>query len=241
VIVEIAMRLFIWAALLVPAGLAGTALLVPAAARRHAAEITASVAVLACGVTLLVGVSPGAAVVTAGGVLRVDPLAAYLLTVVGAVALTATWGGAGAVPGISARRAGRYSALACVFLSAMVLAVVADNLGVTWVALEATTIATAFLVGHAGGRRALEAAWKYVVLGSVGVGIAFLGVVLLYAATRAVGSPTLSWIELTTLRPALDPTVTRLALALAALGFATKAGLAPMHSWLPDAHSQAPA
>ena len=122
----------------------------------------------------------------------------------------------------------------------MVLALVADNLGVMWVALEATTITTAFLVGYGGGKRSLEAAWKYVVLGSVGVAIALLGIVLLYAATSAAGHPTLSWVELRTMGSVLDPDLTRLGVALAALGFATKAGLAPMHSWLPDAHSQAP-
>jgi hydrogenase-4 component F len=127
------------------------------------------------------------------------------------------------------------------FLAAMSLALLADNLGVLWVAVEATTIATAFLVGHNRGRAALEAAWKYVVLGSVGVAVAFLGIVLLYAATVAAGQPTLSWLALTTTVDGLDPSLVRLAVALAALGFATKAGLAPMHSWLPDAHGQAPA
>ena len=107
--------------------------------------------------------------------------------------------------------------------------------------MEATTIATAFLVGHHGTRRSLEAAWKYVVLGSVGVAIAFLGLVLLYAATVAAGQPTLSWIVLTQGHLPLDPSLLKVAGALAVLGFATKAGLAPMHSWLPDAHSQAPA
>ena len=129
----------------------------------------------------------------------------------------------------------------CLFLAAMSLAVLADNLGILWVAVEATTITTAFLVGHHRGQRALEAAWKYVVLGSVGVAIAFLGIVLLYAATVAAGTPTLSWTCSPAGRSPLDPDLTRLAVALAVLGFATKAGLAPMHSWLPDAHSQAPA
>ena len=127
------------------------------------------------------------------------------------------------------------------FLGAMSLAVLADNIGVLWVAVEATTIATAFLVGHYRNRRSLEAAWKYVVLASVGVAIALLGIVLLYAATLSAGAPTLSWSQLDTTRPPLDPSLVRVAAALAILGFATKAGLAPMHSWLPDAHSQAPA
>jgi hydrogenase-4 component F len=230
----------IWLALLGPAAIAAAALLVPRPGWLHGAEVSASGIVLAAGIGLLVAVDRTGAVLTAGGLLRVDALSAYLLAVVGAVALTASWGGASAARAGSPR-GGRYAALVCLFLSAMVLAVVADNLGVTWVAVEATTIATAFLVGYAGGRRALEAAWKYVVLGSVGVGIAFLGLVLLYAATRAAGVPTLSWLALSTTSASLDPTVTRVGLALAALGFATKAGLAPMHSWLPDAHSQAPA
>jgi len=119
--------------------------------------------------------------------------------------------------------------------------VLADNVGVMWVAVEATTIATAFLVGHHRTRRSLEAAWKYVVLGSVGVAIAFLGIVLLYAATRAAGTPTLSWVGLDRASAGLDPALVKLAAGLAVLGFATKAGLAPMHSWLPDAHSEAPA
>ncbi|MFV0460756.1 MAG: proton-conducting transporter membrane subunit, partial [Actinomycetales bacterium] len=132
---------------------------------------------------------------------------------------------------------GRFSALMCLFLGAMSLAVLADNLGVLWVAIEATTITTAFLVAHGGGRHGLEAAWKYVVLGSVGVAIAFLGIVLLYAATGEAA--TLSWHALRTGTDLADSA--RIALALAVLGLATKAGLAPMHSWLPDAHSQAPA
>ena len=123
----------------------------------------------------------------------------------------------------------------------MTLTLLADNLGVLWVGIEGTTIATAFLVGHHGGRAAVEAAWKYVVLGSVGIAIAFLGLVLLYAATQASGHPTLSWTTLMAHPDLVDPGLGRLALALAVLGLATKAGLAPMHSWLPDAHSQAPA
>ena len=116
--------------------------------------------------------------------LRVDALSAYMLTVVGAVGLTALWGG----PAGRASPPGRaYPTLVTLFIGAMSLAVLADNLGVLWVAVEATTIATAFLVGHARSRRSLEAAWKYVVLGSVGVAIAFLGIVLLYAATLAAG------------------------------------------------------
>ena len=200
--------------------------------------LLAAAGVTVSGITLSAAVLNGSTP-TAGDLLRVDALSAFMLTVVGAVGLTATWGGLATreAPATSPT----YATLVALFLGAMSLAVLADNLGVLWVAVEATTIATAFLVGHHGTRRALEAAWKYVVLGSVGVAIAFLGLVLLYAATVAAGEPTLSWIVLTQGGVPLDPSLLKVAGALAVLGFATKAGLAPMHSWLPDAHSQAPA
>jgi hydrogenase-4 component F len=203
------------------------------------AGIAAAVVVLGSGLVLVAQVLGGATPAALGGLLRVDALSAFMLTVVGSVGLTATWGG---LPVAGARPTDRaYTTLVTLFLGAMSLAVVADNLGVLWVAVEATTIATAFLVGHQRSRRSVEAAWKYVVLGSVGVAIAFLGIVLLYAATLAAGHPTLSWTELDRSHLPLDPSLVALAAALAVLGFATKAGLAPMHSWLPDAHSQAPA
>jgi len=203
--------------------------------------IAVSVVVLLCGTGLLL---EGPQVTTvADGLLRADSLSAFMFTVIGAVGLTSTWGGlAPAGSGASATAAERrYATLICVFLGAMSLAVLTDNLGILWIAVEATTIATAFLVGHHGTRRSLEAAWKYVVLGSVGVAIALLGVVLLYAASRSAGEATLSWTVLVSGHLPLDPGLVRVAAALAVLGFATKAGLAPMHSWLPDAHSQAPA
>jgi hydrogenase-4 component F len=221
--------------LTVPPLLAGLVAARPRAAWTAWADRAAALVVLACGAGLLARVSGGSPVTALGGVLRADALSAFLLATVGAVAVVALWGSAARPVG------GRFAALVALFLAAMSLAVLADNLGVLWVAVEATTITTAFLVGHSGGRASLEAAWKYVVLGSVGVAVAFLGVVLLYAAGRAAGTATLSWSVLATGSVPLDPQVTRLAIALATLGFATKAGLAPMHSWLPDAHSQAPA
>lgn len=230
----------IWTPLLVPATVAVVAVLRRDDRWTRAAEVGLAAVVLACGLGLLTVVLTHGAVDAAGGLLRADALSAYMLTTVGAVALAALWGG------LPRRRTrvepdGRFTALIAVFLAAMSLALLADDLGIMWVAVEATTIATAFLVGHRGGRAALEAAWKYVVLGSVGVAIAFLGIVLVYAASHAAGEPTLSWVALSEGTIALDPDLTRVAVALTALGFATKAGLAPMHSWLPDAHSQAPA
>jgi hydrogenase-4 component F len=234
------MTALVWIPLLVPLLTALAAWWRPHERWTRVADLAVAVVVLGAGLGLLAAVHADGAVVAADGALRVDSLSAWLLVTVGAVAVTALWGG---LPTRASRAEpdGRYTALICLFLAAMSLAVLSDNLGILWVAVEATTITTAFLVGHHRSRRSLEAAWKYVVLGSVGVAIAFLGIVLLYAAAVASGTPTLSWSELAGGSIALDPDLTRVAVALAILGFATKAGLAPMHSWLPDAHSQAPA
>jgi hydrogenase-4 component F len=237
------MAIFLWPPLVVPVLLAVLLLATRSTGLARIGGVVASATILVSGLALVTAVLHDTVPSGAGGQLRADALSAYMLTVVGAVGLTATWGGLARRDGsvLVDARALTYGALICLFLAAMSLAVLADNLGVMWVAVEATTITTAFLVGHHRTRRSLEAAWKYVVLGSVGVAIAFLGIVLLYAAARGAGEPTLSWSVLHRTRPAMDPDLLKVAAALAVLGFATKAGLAPMHSWLPDAHSQAPA
>jgi hydrogenase-4 component F len=206
---------------------------------RYAGVLAASV-VLVSGLAISAQILSGRTLTALDGLLRADALTAFMLTVVGAVGLTATWGGLAAW-GTTRRDSFAYPSLLVAFLLAMSLAVLADNLGILWVAIEATTITTAFLVGHHKTRTSLEAAWKYVILGSVGVAIALLGIVLLYSATVAAGPPTLSWVALTLPGVHLDPGLVKMAAGLTLLGFATKAGLAPMHSWLPDAHSQAPA
>lgn len=198
--------------------------------------VVASLAVLGSALVLCAAALAGEQPRALGGLLAADALSAFMLLVVGSVGLVASWAGFDA-----AGRDWTYGALVALFLAAMSLAVLSDNLGLVVVAIEATTIATAFLVGHAGTRKSLEAAWKYVILGSAGIALAFLGLVLLYAAVQASGEATLSWQQLAADVPDLDPALLRLAGGLMILGFATKVGLAPMHSWLPDAHSQAPA
>jgi len=183
--------------------------------------------------------------------LRADALSAFMVIIVGSVAVLASWF---SVPYLetelvndlnSHRRATVYAFLINLFIATLVLAVLADNIGVMWVAIEGTTIASAFLVGHRRTRNSLEASWKYVILGSVGIVLAFLGTVLVaYAAANTAGGgaePSLSWTALTEIAPRLDPDVMRVAVVLLFLGYGTKAGLAPMHTWLPDAYNQAPA
>ncbi len=235
------MSFALWTPLAIPALLAVLSLAVPSPVLRRLSPVAASVAVLGSGLLLVSAALADQVPTLGGGLLRADALSAYMLTVVGAVGLVSTWGGLGHASAVPVRFAGSYDALISVFLAAMSLAVLADNIGLMWAAVEATTIATAFLVGHHRTPRSLEAAWKYVILGSVGVAIALLGIVLIYAASRNTGEATLSWLVLSQSDLPLDPALIRAGGALAVLGFATKAGLAPMHSWLPDAHSQAPA
>jgi hydrogenase-4 component F len=234
------MTALLWLPLLLPLLFAGLGLAFRKAYWTLLLPVGSAAALLAVGVTLIAMVQASGPVVAVGGWLRVDALSAWMLAVVGAVAIVALWGGA-PVRSKAGGSVGSFAALLNLFLAAMSLALVADNIGLMWVAIELTTITTAFLVASGEGRNSLEAAWKYVVLGAVGVAIAFLGVALLSAASMNVSEAGVSWIALMAHAAELDPAMTKLAGALAVLGFATKAGLAPMHSWLPDAHSQAPA
>lgn len=178
------------------------------------------------------------------GLLRADALSAWMLIVIGVVALLAMLASPAylAAGPPAPRAARRYGVLTQCFVATMALAVLAASLGVLWVAIEATTILTAFLVGHRRSRKATEAAWKYVVICSVGIALALLGLVFVhYAAGHAGLADGLDWAALAGGAAQLDPGVMRIAALLLVLGFGTKAGLAPMHAWLPDAHSQAPA
>jgi len=135
-----------------------------------------------------------------------------------------------------------FYALFQLFIFTMLLAVTTDNLGVMWVAIEGTTLATVFLVNLHENHTGLEAAYKYLIISSVGIALAFLGTVLMYyAAADQVGEIGLSWTSLIAMATRLDATIVKLAFVFILIGYGTKAGLAPMHTWLPDAHSEAPA
>ncbi len=123
---------------------------------------------------------------------------------------------------------------------AVLLAVpLAGNLGAAWLAIEATTAASALLVGFSGRARALEAGWKYLILTSLGLGVALLGILMLESAAGGGGIEVLTWRSLPD--ASLDPEVTVVAYVLVLAGLAAKIGWAPVHNWLPDAHSEAPA
>jgi hydrogenase-4 component F len=236
-------------AILTPVG-ASVATLVAGWRRVTAILIVLSgVTVLGCGTVLGFRVGSGARFAL-GGLLRVDALTVTMLIVIGIVATLATWASIGYVDAELAhnhtdmRGARVYGALTAAFLAAMVLAVCANNIGIIWIAVEATTVITAFLVGHRRTRGALEATWKYVVICSVGIAIAFLGTVLLYYAAEHAGAPAAAALNLDVLAAhagRLDPDIARLAGGLLLIGYGAKVGLFPFHTWLADAHSQAPA
>jgi hydrogenase-4 component F len=185
-----------------------------------------------------------------GGLARADGLSATMLVVIGAVGTLSCWAGIGYLDGelahghTTSRRAKLYAVLTAVFLATMSTAVQANNLGVMWVAIEATTIVTAFLVGHRRTRAALEATWKYVIICSVGIAFAFLGTLVLYFASVHAGAPPAHALDLDVIAARatqLDPGVTRMAAGLLLIGYGAKVGLVPFHTWLAAAHSQAPA
>ncbi len=144
----------------------------------------------------------------------------------------------------SASKLRKYYTLTPLFVFSMLLVTVSNNLGVMWVAIEATTLASVFLVTFYGKATSIEAAWKYAIIGGVGLSMALFGTVLMYySAHNLPGSDTLAglnWSVLAASASQLDRTTMRLAFILALLGYGTKAGLAPMHTWKPDAYSEAP-
>ena len=139
----------------------------------------------------------------------------------------------------------RYYALTPLFVGAMMMVAVANNLGVMWAAIELTTLASVFLVTFYGNVTSLEAAWKYAMIGGVGLSMALFGTIVTYYAGHklpgADGLAGLNWSVLAQQAALLDKTSMRLAFVLVLLGYGTKAGLAPMHTWKPDAYSEAPA
>ena len=118
-----------------------------------------------------------------------------------------------------------------------------NNAGLYWIAIELTTLVSTFLVAFEREPESIEAAWKYIIVVSAGISLALLGTVLFYWAGTFVLGPTwdMTWRTLQHIAPRLNPALVSLAFLLVLIGYGTKVGLAPMHTWLPDAHSEGPA
>ena len=181
-----------------------------------------------------------------GELLRIDALSALLALCVAVVAALAALLG----PGLAgdepydARQTRRFQIFSNLFAFTMLAAVTTNNVAVMWVAIEATTITSAVLIPLRVSKASVEASWKYILIGSVGIALAFVGTVLGYFDFASRGaehaSALLNWTALMAAAPAMHPQVAQLAFVFLAIGYGTKAGLAPMHTWLPDAHSEAP-
>jgi hydrogenase-4 component F len=187
-------------------------------------------------------------------VLRADSLSALLLVCVTAVASLTLFLSPGLGRPVNRPHWGelaygpeqlrRYHVFINLFIAAMLLAVSANNVGVMWIAVEATTVFSAFIIPLKLNRASIEASWKYILIGSVGIALAFAGTVLGYfdfVSLSGRAENALNWTVLLATAPALHPEVMRLAFVFLLVGYGTKAGIAPMHTWKPDAYGESPA
>jgi hydrogenase-4 component F len=136
-----------------------------------------------------------------------------------------------------------YHAMFQCMMFGMNLALVANNIGLMWVAVELATLTTVVMVGIYRTHQALEAAWKYFILGSVGIAFALFGTILVYMAAQPIvgeGTNGMVWTLLVERAEQFDPAMLNLAFVFLLLGYGTKVGLAPLHAWLPDAHAEGP-
>jgi hydrogenase-4 component F len=233
--------------LLVPPALVAMIAIVVRSNRRGIAWTSAVLAFLPCAasVALWRAVLGGGSVVGAPLHLRVDALSALLASCVAFVSALAAWSS----PALRSpteydpAQLRRFTIFTNAFAFAMLVAVTTDNVGFMWIAIEATTITSAVLIPLHVTKASVEASWKYILLGSVGIALAFAGTVLAYFDFVQQSGASESALEWTTLMhaPGFHPEVIRLAFVFLLVGYGTKAALAPMHTWLPDAHAEAPA
>jgi len=184
-----------------------------------------------------------------GDALRVDGLSALVLVLCGFTGLLSAAYGVGYMRRnearglVTPRMRQEFDVLVPAYVFAMLLVAVSNNLGILWIAVELTTLASVFLVAFHNRDTSLEAAWKFLMLGSLGLAFALLGTVLLFASGQGrlgEGMSALHWTRFMELAPELHPFTLRLGVVFALIGYGTKAGLAPMHTWKPDAYREAP-
>jgi hydrogenase-4 component F len=181
-------------------------------------------------------------VVGVAGWVELDGLSAVMLlltTLVGVTAALFSWGYLGS----HEQQAGRirsYCAHFNLFVFALVLVPIVVEPAFVWIAVEFTAVFSVLLVGFDNTHAALEAAWKYIALMFMGAAIALLGFLILFWAQEQVGGGHYSWDGLRAIAPHMSPVLVKAAFLLILVGFGTKVGFVPLHTWLPDAHSQAP-
>jgi hydrogenase-4 component F len=239
-------------AVLLASPLAGALLLGLLGARRFAPELNVAVSL----VTLAAAVRLTARVIGSGSLLAlheqffIDPFNVFLVTLTALVGFTTALFSRpymrieqhhGRVKGARLRL---YHGMYQLFMATMLIALTTNNLGLLWVAMEAATLSTVLLVTLYRTPASLEAGWKYFVLCGVGIAQALFGTILLYFAAEhslgVAGVSALLWTHLNAAKGQLEPAVLGLAFVFLLVGYGTKVGLAPLHSWLPDAHAEGP-
>jgi hydrogenase-4 component F len=213
-------------------------------------NLCAFAAVAGLAATIGIEVNRSGPLTALGGFLRADGLSALVIGLTAFVALVCSIYAVGYFRRdlrqgrITKKQLGHYYVLTPLFVGAMLLAPLADSLGVMWVAIESTTLASVLLVTFYNQKTSFEAGWKYIIIGSIGIAMALLGTVITYSsAVLVVGGhngQSMNWSVLVTVADQFNPTAMRLAFVLVLLGYGTKAGLAPMHTWKPDAYAEAP-
>ncbi len=174
--------------------------------------------------------------------IAVDGLSALILLLIALVGTTAAIYSVGymAHGNLTPKKLRLYYANYNLFIFSMLAIPVLAEPTLVWIVVELTTLCSALLVSFENTREALEAAWKYVVLSLMGAGVALFGFLVLFAALHAGGGGTYTWVGLVTASPRMPAILMQTAFLLILIGLGTKVGLVPMHTWLPDAHSQAP-
>ena len=231
------------ALLLIPIVAAGALALIPGYRLSAVLNVLASLASLAVASSLFIVRPPG------GDYLRVDDLSVVFIVLSAFVGFTTSVFSASyiahevEVGRLTPARLRFYHAMYQVLLFAMNLSLIANNIGLMWVAIELATLTTVLMVAIYRTHEALEAAWKYFILGSVGIALALFGTILVYVAARPVvgeGLAGMVWTTLIANAHGFDPALLNLAFVFLMLGYGTKVGLAPLHAWLPDAHADGP-
>lgn len=212
-------------------------------------NVGAGAIVMVASLMLAVEVVHGGPVFSSGRLLMADALSAYLVALIGTIGFVVILYSVSYIDQemknnvIGMGRFRQYFALLELFIFTMLFAALSNNLAVMWIAIEGTTLATAFLISFYNNEKTLEAAWKYIIICTVGITLALFGTILTYYASLKSGMPlanVLEWSSLALYAHMFNPELLKIAFIFIFVGYGTKVGFVPMHTWLPDAHSGAP-
>jgi hydrogenase-4 component F len=209
----------------------------------EAINLAAAIVTFGCALPILFLID-GSAVLYAHGYVILDRAAAWVILCTAVVYLLASIYAIGYMRLLDEdRRLCWFYALFAGFGLTTLIAPAVNNIGIYWIAIELTTLVSTFLVAFERAAESIEAAWKYIIIVSAGISLALLGTMLFYWGGSFVLGPSyaMTWAVLAAAAPKINPVVMVLAFLLVLVGYGTKVGLAPMHTWLPDAHSEGPA